>query len=741
MEWGILNLGMLFGLVAVAVPVLIHLLHRRRHDVVAWGAMQFLPSQVATRRRRLWDELPLMLLRMGLLALIVLALAGPYSNSAVFAPLSERPPRDVVIVLDGSFSMDRRDERGATPWDKACRWAAEHVAQMGRGERAALIVARKPPLAWQPTLTTDRGLLQTKLATLPPPRGNAGLPQALAEAWRLLRTQSEAGERDIVVLTDRQLFGWTDDDSLRAWEALARQLRSEAAGSSEAAQVPPRLIVLDVARDSARSMPNLALAPLTSSRALASVGQQVKFTSALHGDERAQREQPGRLRVRIDERPTPDVPWPGNFDAKRQGAAAAQTPVNFTARFDKAGLHVVTLILEQHEQADALAVDNEQHVVVEVVADLPVLLVDGDRQLSSASSTFFIEKALSGAAKHSVVLPRVVPVADLTAAHILGASPQTRPRVIVLADVPELTAVQQEAMEAYVKAGGNVLVTLGPRGRGRDFNERLYRDGQGWLPARLVQVAGEAGGAGERAEIKTFQHPALELFRKGPGGGLGQVMFPRWWKIAVGDRAGGVVAARLGNGDPLLVEKVFGKGRVLLCSVPVDRGWDSPLPGTWEFPVLMHKIVFYLAGARASDWLLTDGQPMRVRRGSSEDGRLIVQTPEVASKTVQVRDWPWTDADTGAIGLYRVEREDGTRQFFVVPPDARESEDRRCNDEEWQRVLSLLPMRATTDDTLTDDRRHELWWLILLAVSALLCVEVFLTRRLARARKPMRVSR
>src|SRR5260370_10733434 len=145
MPWGFFNLGMLIGLAALAVPVLIHLLHRRRHEVVAWGAMQFLPSRVATRRRRLWDELPLMLLRMGLVALIVLALAGPYSASAVFAPLSERPPRDVVIVIDGSFSMGRRDESGQTPWAAARRWAGEHVAQMGRGERAALIVARRPP--------------------------------------------------------------------------------------------------------------------------------------------------------------------------------------------------------------------------------------------------------------------------------------------------------------------------------------------------------------------------------------------------------------------------------------------------------------------------------------------------------------------------------------------------------------------------------------------------------------------
>src|SRR5260370_23515386 len=159
------------------------------------------------------------------------------------------------------------------------------------------------------------------------------------------------------------------------------------------------------------------------------------------------------------------------------------------------------------------------------------------------------------------------------------------------------------------------------------------------------------------------------------------------------------------------MDKVVGKGRGILCSVSLARGWDSPLPGAWEFPVLIHELVYYLAGLRAADWLLDEGQPLRVLRGAGGEaaGRLIVQTPEAASKTVQVRDWPWIDADTGAIGLYRVEREDGIRQFFVVPPDLRESQDRRCTEEAWTHVLSLLPIHATTDDGRAAARQHDLW--------------------------------
>ena len=37
-----LNLAMLAGLAAVAIPIIIHLLNRQRATIVDWGAMRFL---------------------------------------------------------------------------------------------------------------------------------------------------------------------------------------------------------------------------------------------------------------------------------------------------------------------------------------------------------------------------------------------------------------------------------------------------------------------------------------------------------------------------------------------------------------------------------------------------------------------------------------------------------------------------------------------------------------------------
>src|SRR5262245_60634450 len=104
----------LLGLSALLIPIIIHLLNRRRYDVVDWGAMQFLQISETTRRRLLIEELLLMALRIGLLAVLVLAIAGPIFPSSVLSQLG-RPSRDVVIVIDGSASMLAHGEGEQAP--------------------------------------------------------------------------------------------------------------------------------------------------------------------------------------------------------------------------------------------------------------------------------------------------------------------------------------------------------------------------------------------------------------------------------------------------------------------------------------------------------------------------------------------------------------------------------------------------------------------------------------------------
>src|SRR5262249_37596778 len=123
MSVGLVNLVMLFGLAAAAIPVIIHLLNRRRFPVIDWGAMQFLQVSATRRRKLFFEEFLLMLLRMGLIVALVLALAAPYVAGPLVAQFASRPARDVVLVIDGSASMGLDDGQNVTPHEAARSWA------------------------------------------------------------------------------------------------------------------------------------------------------------------------------------------------------------------------------------------------------------------------------------------------------------------------------------------------------------------------------------------------------------------------------------------------------------------------------------------------------------------------------------------------------------------------------------------------------------------------------------------
>src|SRR5262249_30698766 len=147
-----LNILMLLGLAGLAIPPLIHLLSRRRYEVVDWGAMQFLRVSQTTRRRLFIEELLLMALRMGLLAVLVLAMAAPVAFSPLFNRLAVRENRDVVLVFDGSTSMDFAGG-GESPHEAAKQWARRFLDQLAPGDSVAVLQARQQvvPVLAEPT--------------------------------------------------------------------------------------------------------------------------------------------------------------------------------------------------------------------------------------------------------------------------------------------------------------------------------------------------------------------------------------------------------------------------------------------------------------------------------------------------------------------------------------------------------------------------------------------------------------
>ena len=75
-----INPMILAGLAGISIPIIIHLLNRRKAKVVEWGAMRFLSGSLVSRRRRVQiEEMILLALRCLVMALIALAVARPFT--------------------------------------------------------------------------------------------------------------------------------------------------------------------------------------------------------------------------------------------------------------------------------------------------------------------------------------------------------------------------------------------------------------------------------------------------------------------------------------------------------------------------------------------------------------------------------------------------------------------------------------------------------------------------------------
>lgn len=722
---------MLLGLITVVIPPIIHLLSRRRFDVVDWGAMQFLAAVHRRSSRISLNDLLLMFLRMATLGLLVLMLAGPYLQGSAWRRWAAgRAHQDIVVVIDGSFSMGYRHD-GLSAQDRARQWLGRFFEELRPGDGVAILYATRQVRPIVGTLTTDHELLRTALENLPSPTGNVDWPLAIQTARQLLADQGQRANRAIVVLTDKQRYGWGDENTLLRWAILSQADNSSA--------TKPRIWVINVDPQRPEEPPNLTLQPIRTNRPVTAVQREVTFRAAVHRKGVARERLPARLRVEVDEKPAGEIPLPGLNDDQDL------IPVTFTHRFAVAGSHLVTFILED----DALPGDNRQHYALEVIPALPVLIVDGDdRPNPPTRSSDFLRDALApGRDPSPVAIVRVVPIQAFDESSLSRDLPDregSTPRVVIFCDIPRFETGQREAIEKYLAARNGVLVLCGPRVDAEHYNSQHFRNGQGWLPARLVEAVGDSMDLTKAARPipASFFHPALEIFRDVSAGGLADVLFPRHWRLSMAPASQSVPIATLTDGDPLLVERSYKEGRVILSTVPFDPSWRSNLTEMPAFVPLVHELVSYLAGSRDRESNLAPGQPIRFQPvGESAWSDVRVRLPDGQEITRTVEKWPFVFEETREPGVYTIHDRQDRPHFFVVPWDTRESQLARLRDDDEMKVKNVLPEARFLDANtelgiweLADSGNTEVWWLVLLLATALIFVEVALTRRLARKR-------
>src|SRR5919198_1300099 len=177
----------LFGALAAAVPVIIHLIYRRRALVHRFPAVRFLLlADKRTARKFRLSQWLLLALRVAAILLLAFVLARPHVTGSNVQAAALAPPQATVILVDNSLSMQYRDGQ-ETRLQRAKALASRLVQGMAAQDSAAvlpLLLADEPAPVF---FSRDQATLQEQLAALQASHATVDLHSALQRALRLLQ--------------------------------------------------------------------------------------------------------------------------------------------------------------------------------------------------------------------------------------------------------------------------------------------------------------------------------------------------------------------------------------------------------------------------------------------------------------------------------------------------------------------------------------------------------------------------
>jgi len=199
------------GLACIAVPIIVHLLTRRRRKPIAWGAMRFLLEAYKKHRRRLTlEQLLLLACRCALVALVALALGKPVVEGLAAGTSG---PRVLYLFIDNGITSTVTGADGASALDRHKAGAASLLAKLDplRADRAAVVALGSPIDALVVPPSSDLAAVARVVESLEPTDSRADLAAAVSRVAADLGTGEPGSNVTLALLSDWRV-GSADTD-------------------------------------------------------------------------------------------------------------------------------------------------------------------------------------------------------------------------------------------------------------------------------------------------------------------------------------------------------------------------------------------------------------------------------------------------------------------------------------------------------------------------------------------------
>ena len=781
------------GAAAAAIPLIIHLLSRRKVRPVRWAAMTWLLAALNKHQRRLkLENLIVLLLRMAALMLLGLGLARLVLNDSTLA-LVARPKRSVILLLDTSYSTAARD--GARSVSDRVRTEADKVlSSLGPDDTIVVVVSndvRTDRAGTHASVLVPRGVgregasraKEALGSSFHPTEAPAAWPDALAACSPKAILKPEDLNRSLIWITDLQASDWMPSEATTKSDPLKKAIE-ELAHEKDA----PGIEIVDVGGTGTRTLPNLVvsdLSPDAGSDLFQGHGFGVQATIENYGP----RVEGATLRVFLDEAPAParvkklDPLRAVDPVTRKPGTLPVSIDIDPSQAFKTAGAHSVRVEISPPEasaSADALGLDSRRYLALDVRSTLKILCWVERNAHAGMSPKDILIPLFQGDASGGGVF-------SLSFADDEGAFRSQLatfvPDAVILANRVPGGAEAQRDLAAFVRGGGALLVFPGDRFNAATWNAAFHASKENRFLPFTFGAAETAPRREDPSRPGWFfdldaqtTHPlsrrwigdkAVQAFLKirppkaygrvslvapdaagprvtpAPGVQPGEdAVVLRW--IDANDRVGPVAMA----------EGAFGQGHVLYAGFGLDDDWLDP--GIWPFlPIILNDGALLLTRRSDAARNVLVGNPIQgpiprdatsprlsiPGRGEEIPGRRDAQNenewPQIVYERVGTSGvWRLSYERTSARGGASTEPKK-TEEAFAVNVDPREGSLLRA---EHGYVEQLVPgakikIMSTYEEAAAareEAKQGEVSTWILLLVAILLLLEPYLAMRFGR---------
>ena len=720
--------AILWGGLAVTVPVALHFFYRARYKPLPWAPMKFLKEAIEQTSRRLrFQEWILLLLRCLAILLLVLAIARPGLDSASSAGATETI--DAVFVFDTSYSMAARDGE-KTRIERAKEAALAVLETLPNKSSVQIFSCADRAALLGPVSRYNRDqakqLIQSIEVTSLSTDFLPGLNEALTAA-----ESGTAPAKEIYVFSDMQKSGFE------------RQQGTVRAKCEEIKDKKANLIFIRCGNPE-RKVSNVAVTEVKLLAAIPHTRTRVPFVVTLRNTGR----EPIRgvkVSLELDGKAVEkDVVQVEQLDA------GAYADITLTGSLDEAGARLLAV----YADGDGLDGDNVLYRVVGVRDKVRVLMVAhpfagqpatdaGDWFARKALVPFDPEKDKEKIDKYFIETESVAPheagpdkLAGKDIVYLLNAAARTDDPLTGMSD-----AFVTKLAE-FVKGGGGLVVGCGDMVKADAYNRLLGREGL--LPVPLRAAPNELWVTTDATPFV----PAAESIEESSVFGqlkpytdwLASAKLSRMVQLDEANPAAGGsrTLIKTTDGKPLAVSRVVGDGEVIFFATSLDETWGRMMSvGQLAVPMTTYMVAHLTArktpgGTRMAGDPLTWVPPviapgfelMKPRPRSAKAGEKVRPRVKLPETKAAVGQRPTVTAtDTFAAGEYAIvpvgasETEGIT---FAVNPDLRETENLDpITDGELEKMLGFKPTiiqaGAGTETAVRDRRTRGEWteWVLL----------------------------